>query len=152
MNAGEIQSLLADAPELRSALEAIRDVDREQETWTFDDIPVDSGAFGELVSEGVVESVDEEYRLADPEAVDRALDGEADTETDVSESFEISLPDIDRTATGLLACLLVLTAAVRASNYPSVFRDRVVYAANGPYAYVYVVERGLQGGWSPHPF
>lgn len=146
----ELRSLLADSPELKDGLEAICEVDRSNETWTFDDIPVDSGVFGELVAEGVVESVGAEYRLADPEAVDRAINGEASTSTSVStETGSVSLPAIDWTAGGLLGAILVVTVVIRAASYQAVFRDRVVFAGNDPYYYVYLVEEGLRNGWSP---
>jgi dolichyl-diphosphooligosaccharide--protein glycosyltransferase len=151
MDAAAVRTVLDETPALESALRAVRDVDRDRETWAFDDVPVDSGAFGELVNEGLVESVGDEYRVANPEAVDRALDGDIDTAADES-GFEagalLSLPDIDHTAAAALAGLLVLVAAFRLGTYRSVMRDRVVYPANDPYAYVYYVEQGLRNGWS----
>ncbi|MFO7926354.1 MAG: laminin G, partial [Natronomonas sp.] len=147
MNASEIRSLLSDSPEFETALEALLDIDRERKTWTFDDIPLDSGTFGELVGEGVVEKVDGEYRLADPEAVERALGGET-VEADDSGGVDVSMPELDWTAAGLLGLVLVVAVAVRIANYPSVFRDRVVFTGNDPYYYVYAVEEGLRNGWS----
>ena len=150
MSAGEVESLLADRPELEAPLEDVRAVDARAGTWTFDDVPVDSGAFGELVAAGIVESVGDEYRLADPEAVDRALAGEERGPDPGSRGFEfdVPLPAVDRTAAGALAAVLVLLALLRASTYRSVMRDRVVYTGNDPYAYVYFVEEGLREGWS----
>ncbi|MDR9431569.1 MAG: hypothetical protein RI568_12845, partial [Natronomonas sp.] len=149
MNASEIRSLFSDDPELETALEALLEVDHDHETWTFDDVPLDSGVFGELVSEGVVEKVDGEYRLADPDAVERALSGEVDAEdADDSGGVEFSMPEVDVTAAGLLGLVLAVTVAVRIANYSSVFRDRVVFTGNDPYFYVYLVEQGLQNDWS----
>ncbi len=71
--------LLETKPALEGALREVLAVDDTTETWTFDDVPVDSGAFGELVSRGLVEKVDGAYRVADPAAVRSALsalDGE----------------------------------------------------------------------------
>jgi dolichyl-diphosphooligosaccharide--protein glycosyltransferase len=149
MDAAAVRTVLDENPALESALSDVRDVDRQQEAWTFDDVPVDSGAFGELVNEGLVESVGDEYRVADPEVVDRALAGDVENEASGFEaSGSLSLPDIDRTAAAVLAGLLALVAVFRASTYPAVFRDRVVFPANDPYYYVYLTEQSLQNGWS----
>jgi dolichyl-diphosphooligosaccharide--protein glycosyltransferase len=148
MDARAVRELLAERPDLKDAPEAVRAVDADRETWTFDDVPVDSGAFGELVGEGVVEAVGEEYRLADPGAVDRALAGEVESGEE-SRELDVSLPEFDRVATATLAGLLALTVVFRTSTYPAVFRDRVVYPGNDPYYYVYFVERTLTAGdWS----
>lgn len=153
MDAAEVDELLAEHPDLEEALRAVRDVDSDRETWGFEDVPVDSGRFGELAGTDVVESVDDDYRLAAPAAVDRALAGEVDGSTAPSDgrglATDVSLPSVDRTAALALAGLLVLTALFRASVYESVFRDRVVYGGNDPYFYVYHVERVLDtGGWA----
>ncbi|QSG08040.1 UDP-glucose 6-dehydrogenase [Halapricum desulfuricans] len=50
------ESLLEDRPDLETALEELLTVDAERDTWTFDDVPVDSGTFGELVSREIVET------------------------------------------------------------------------------------------------
>ncbi|MCY4732260.1 hypothetical protein KY092_17035 [Natronomonas gomsonensis] len=147
MDAREVRELLDDRPDLEPALEDVRAVDRDTETWAFDDVPVDSGVFGELVGAGVVESAGDEYRLADPRAVEAAIFGEV--EESETTDIEFSLPDIDRTAVASLLGLLGLTVAFRMTTYGSVFRDRVVYPANDPYYYVYHVEQGLQNGWGP---
>ncbi|MFQ3319871.1 MAG: dolichyl-diphosphooligosaccharide--protein glycosyltransferase [Natronomonas sp.] len=148
MDAREVREALDDRTELEDALREVQAVDEERDTWTFDDVPLDSGAFGELVGARIVQSAGDEYRLADPEAVERALAGNVADEAEPS-SREFSLPEIDRKAAGALAGLLALVALVRASTYPSVFRDRVVFSANDPYYYVYFVEQTLaDGGWS----
>jgi dolichyl-diphosphooligosaccharide--protein glycosyltransferase len=149
MDAAAVRTVLDENPALESALEDVRAVDRDAETWTFDDVPVDSGVFGELVNEGLVESVGDEYHVGNPEAVDRALAGDIEREESSFEASDVlSLPDIDRAAAVALAGLLALVAVFRASTYPSVFRDRVVFPSNDPYAYVYYVEQGLRNGWS----
>ena len=74
----EVAAVLAERPDLEDALESIRTVDDEHETWTFDDLSIDSGTFGEVVSEGLVEKTDDGYRL--PEVTRRALDGEVTTD------------------------------------------------------------------------
>ena len=65
------RKLLDERPELESALEAALAVDDEHDEWSFDDIDVDSGAFGELVSRGIVEKRSDEYAVTDPAAVRR---------------------------------------------------------------------------------
>ncbi|QSG12831.1 Dolichol phosphate-mannose mannosyltransferase [Halapricum desulfuricans] len=59
------ESLLEDRPDLETALEELLAVDAEHDTWTFEDVPFDSGTFGELVSRDIVEKTDGEYRLRD---------------------------------------------------------------------------------------
>jgi dolichyl-diphosphooligosaccharide--protein glycosyltransferase len=139
----EVAAVLAERPELESALEAIRDVDDDQETWTFDDLSMDSGTFGEVVSEGLVEKTDDGYRL--PDATRRALDGEEPaTEEDGTDR---SLPrfDVDRRAAGALAGALALVVLFRTLfSYRAVFRNGdVVLSGNDPYYYRYWVEQLL---------
>ncbi len=83
-------AVLDDRPELRDATAAVLAVDDEQDGWTFDDIPIDSGQFGELVSAGIVEKDGDEYRVADPNAVRAALDGKSGVGSD-SESGTLSV-------------------------------------------------------------
>ena len=142
---------LTERPELASALESVRPVDDEAETWTFEDVPIDSGTFGELVSADLVEKVDGEYRL--PDATRRALDGNTDDATDEQDGTELdlSLPavDVDRRAMGALAGALAVVVLFRTMfSFGSVFRDgAVVLSGNDPYAYRYYVEQLLaQGG------
>lgn len=144
-------AMLAERPELASALESVRPIDDDAETWTFEDVPIDSGTFGELVSADLVEKVDGEYRL--PEATRRALDGdakEADTQQE-SADLDLSLPtvEVDRRAAGALAGALAVVVLFRTVfSFGSVFRDgAVVLSGNDPYFYRYHVEQLLaQGG------
>lgn len=157
----EIADLLTDRPEFEPALRDVLAVDERRDGWTFDDVPVDSGTFGELVSRGVVESDGNEYRLADPAAVRAALDGEdapasgGDTGPSASSADESGFPsglDVDASALGSplrtdlptvrrdaavgLAAALALVALFRLIAYPSVFRNGdVVLLANDPYYY-----------------
>jgi hypothetical protein len=64
-----VSDILDERPDLEEALRTIKPVDDQSDRWTFDEVSVDSGRFGELVSRGIVESTDGAYRLADPEAV-----------------------------------------------------------------------------------
>ena len=54
--ADAVTSFLADHTDGQRALEAVLAVDSETTTWTFEDIAIDSGTFGELVSRGIVQS------------------------------------------------------------------------------------------------
>jgi len=146
------ESLLQDKPALEDSLEALLAVDADRETWTFEDVPVDSGTFGELVSRGIVEKTDDEYRLRDPTAVETALDPNAtvDDETGSESSlaalgdWTFSLPDVDRVAALGLAGALALVILFRLLPYPSVFQHGdVVLSGNDPYAYRYLVHQLL---------
>ena len=138
--------LLDDRPELEGALEAALAVDTDHDGWTFDDIDVDSGAFGELVSRGIVEKQGDEYTLADPAAVRRALGGDdaADAsgpERDVDLDW-LTVPEVDGRAGGLLAAALSVLVLTRAYVVGSVYRGGdVVLSSNDPYYYRYLIER-----------
>ena len=141
-DAREVRSLVEDRPALEPALESLLETDDAHDTWTFDDTGLDSGAFGELVSEGVVEKVDGEYRLADPAAVERALAGEV-TDADDGDGVSLSLPsfDIDGRVAAALAGALALVFVFRILTFDAVFRDgRVVLLGNDPYFYLYWTE------------
>jgi len=144
---GDVGALLDDRPELRDALDAVTTVDERNETWTFDDVPIDSGQFGELVSSGIVESVGDEYRIADPDAARVALRDEparaqpADSDRSLP-TFE--WPTIDRTAAVALTAALAFVALVRAHPLQAIYRNGdVVLSGNDPYYYRYWVEQVL---------
>ncbi|MFD1513945.1 STT3 domain-containing protein [Halomarina rubra] len=157
VTAGDVHALLADRPELVPAVEAVLAAD---EPFAFADLSVDSGRFGELVSQGVVEKTSEgEYRVADRGAVRQGLEAArtGDTERETTATGGVtsnasrstpSLPsfsDFDRsdklTALGLLAGLL-LVVAFRLTSWPAVFRDgHVVLSGNDPYYYRFLVEQ-----------
>ncbi|WP_440992293.1 STT3 domain-containing protein [Haloarchaeobius baliensis] len=150
------ESLLADKPALEDDLEAVLVVDADAEGWTFDDVPLDSGAFGELVSHGIVVKETDEYHVANRTAVRAALDGDEDVVKDDGASgpgFSFSLPSIDQRAALALSGALLLVVAMRAFPIPSVFRgDTVVLSSNDPYAYRYVVELLLEQSGGPVDF
>ncbi|WP_338729816.1 STT3 domain-containing protein [Haladaptatus sp. DJG-WS-42] len=137
----ETAALLEKRPEMADSLEQVLAVDAQQATWTFGDIPLDSGAFGEVVSRNIVEKHDDGYRVADRKAVKAALTGETTTER-ATPSVSFSLPAFDRRAAALLAGALVFLGAVRSLFLTTVFRDgHVVLGANDPYYYRYWVEQ-----------
>jgi len=156
-DAEALQELLEERPEIESALKALLRVDEDQESWSFDDVPLDSGIFGELVSEGVVESVDNQYRLSDPATVRTVLDpedGQSQMETGEDQrSLEWSwpeLPAVSRIEGVLLGCSLLVVVAFRALPFGDVFRKgEVVLSGNDPYYYRYWVELLLTRASSP---
>jgi dolichyl-diphosphooligosaccharide--protein glycosyltransferase len=146
----ETAALLDERPELAADLEALLEID-EDGPWTFDDVRLDSGTFGEIVSRGIVEKEDGEYRVADREAVRAGLEGKADGAETTGrgrgiggrELSELSL-GIDRTAAAALVGALALVVFVRLGTADAVFRNGdIVLAANDPYHYRYVVEQLL---------
>ena len=149
----EVGRLLEERPDLEPAVAAALAADEAHGTWTFDDLDTDSGSFGELVSRGVVEKADGEYRLTDPAATRAALDGETATTdggataglSDIDLSF--SMPTVDNRAALALAGALVLVVAFRITTFPSIFRgDDVVLGGNDPYYYRYWVEQVAAAG------
>jgi len=147
-----VSEFLDERPELESALLAVLEVDDANEHWTFDEVPVDSGAFGELVSRGFVEESDEGYRLEDAETVRAVVKGEEVAVRGESPNrFEVvsgkvlaALVGVDRRLAGALAGVICILVAARAYVFQSVFRDgRVVLSGNDPYYYRYWVERAL---------
>jgi len=142
-DAREVRALLDDRPNLEPALESLLETDANHETWTFDDAGVDSGSFGALVDEGVVEKVDGEYRLADPDAVERGLAGEVESGDGSGTSLSLSLPefDIDPRVAAALTGALALVFVFRVLAFDAIFRSgRVVLSSNDPYFYLYWTE------------
>lgn len=141
-----VAAFLADRPDGEAVLEAVLEVDADRETWTFDDVPLDSGAFGELVSRGIVESVDDGYRVASPEVVSAALGGEEIVDGDEREGvLERWAPELgvwgDRRALAGLVGALAVVFVMRILNFRSVFRgDHVVSPGNDPYHYRFWME------------
>jgi len=160
-DAAAVSEVLDERPELEPPLQEVLDVDETKEGWTFDDVPVDSGQFGELVSRGLVERTEDGdgYRIANPEAVRTALADEASehgTDDGKSRPSDFAYPNIDAvirdrlrgidsTTVGALTGALLAIVVARAHVFASVFRDGVVVlSANDPYYYRYWVEEALR--------
>ncbi|QCW02598.1 MFS transporter [Natrinema pallidum] len=140
-------SFLADREDGDRVLETVLATDGEHATWTFDDIELDSGTFGELVSSGIVENADGEYRVADPAVVEAALTGD-DLETDHETESADRAGGLERVRRGvdpraLIALLgaLIVVAGARSTAVRAVFRHgRVVSPGNDPYYFRYWME------------
>jgi dolichyl-diphosphooligosaccharide---protein glycosyltransferase len=127
-------------------LETLLEIDAEHDTWTFDELPLDSGTFGELVSRGIVTKVDGEYRLSSREGVRAGIEGRAvSVENAQNSEFEFTIPiTVDRRATMALAAALGVLFTTRTLIYSSVMRgDHVVSPSNDPYHYRYWMEELL---------
>ncbi|RAW46456.1 hypothetical protein DQW50_03540 [Halorubrum sp. 48-1-W] len=160
------RELLAERPAVEAALESVLAVDGSG-PWAFDDVDVDSGTFGELVSRGIVEHVDDDagdYRVADPAAVRAVLDGEAydgsigeDAEGSrdgIGSRIRLALTDransVRPTFVAPLLASLVVLVAFRLVTYRSVFREGMVtLPGNDPYHYRHHVDRLLVADPSP---
>jgi dolichyl-diphosphooligosaccharide--protein glycosyltransferase len=155
---GSVREILQERPDLASPLEVILEVDEHNEQWTFDDVPIESGPFGELVSRDVVVSEGDAYRLANPDGVRSALTHTEDSDTDAASS--LSLTDrLDATLKRptrvnptlvLATAALVSVALVRLIPLLDVYRDGdIVLSGNDPYYYRFLVEQLLTHGSFP---
>ncbi|MDZ5811654.1 hypothetical protein U4E84_09900 [Halorubrum sp. AD140] len=155
------RAFLADHPEAEDALAALVERDAAGEPWTFAEIALDSGRFGELVSRDLATSVDDGYRLQHPEAIRAALettaaaedvtaapvtdeasgtDGIGETRTGGVRMNELMAVD-PTTVAGLVGALFAVAAA-RLVAAPAVLRDGfVVSPANDTYFFRYWQER-----------
>ncbi|MFD1562799.1 MFS transporter [Haloarchaeobius amylolyticus] len=149
-----VQEFLDDRSDGETVLEAVLAVDADHGTWTFDDVDLDSGTFGELVSRGIVTKVDGAYRVADPAVVESVLTGkeldEPTDDNDFAADFNRFWNDVDlRALAGLFGALLVVAAA-RMTAYQSVFQNGyVVSPANDPYYFRYWMENLLEKSSGP---
>jgi dolichyl-diphosphooligosaccharide--protein glycosyltransferase len=145
----ETAALLDDDSELADALRTLVEIDHKQEEWTFDDIPLGSGTFGELVARGIVVETGAGYRLADRHAVRVALGDVEPTDDDTAGRFRahISRPDVPRHVLAAITACLLVVVAFRVFVYPRVFRgEHVVLLGNDPYYYRYLVLSMLDAG------
>ncbi len=156
------QELLEKQPELEADLREVLAVDAEADTWDFDDVPLDSGQFGEVVSRDLAERTDDGYRLVDRSAMQAAIEGDppeyTTDEDEATESQQASIATLKTTlrdlspgtVIGVLIGLLMI-AGTRSGTYRSVLREgAVVSPANDPYYFRYVQERLLEQG-TLHP-
>jgi dolichyl-diphosphooligosaccharide--protein glycosyltransferase len=143
--------LLADNPELADAFRTMLEVDADG-PWTFEDVPLDSGQFGEIVSRDIVEKTDDGYRVADRQALQSAIDGDV-SKTDGERTSSMGDVNVSEIADwlpsrgvslGVVSGLLVVVLA-RLISFGSVFRGSdVVLSGNDPYYYRYLVEETIR--------
>lgn len=135
----DIESILKNDPELRQAIEEVLRVDSQRDTWTFHDVDIDSGAFGEIVSHGIVKQDGDGYTVTDADSVRAMLEGQPDTDSHHSESNRVSLSDLvvdsySRVLVIGLCIALLLVAAVRAYFLPDlIHRGEILFLGNDPY-------------------
>jgi len=144
--------LVEDRPELKSSLRTVLEIDDAETAWTFHDVPLDSGEFGEIVGHGLVEETENGYRVVDRQAVRAAIDGEPVSEQTPGRdpAVSLSIPPVDRRAATVLGVLLALTVVLRSVLYGSVFvNGDVVLLGNDPYLYRYLVERAVAAAAPP---
>ncbi|MFC7177008.1 STT3 domain-containing protein [Halosegnis marinus] len=143
VTAADVRELVDERPALEDAVEAVVEA---EEPFAFDDLDIDSGAFGEVVSTGVVEKTDDGYRVADREAVRRGLAGETGREPTES-GTGLATPSLDINLMHALALAGALAFVVLLRTVFSVgpvFQDSaVVLSGNDPYYYRYWVEQLL---------
>ena len=138
------RSFLDEYPDAQTELESLVELDRETNNWTFDDVELDSGRFGELVSQNIAESTDEGFRLVNTEAVATALQT-TPTETSEQETASImsvvpqyKIPACDGLLVGTFLGVLSLVVITRILYYNSVFQDGwVISPGNDPYFFRY---------------
>ncbi|WP_158055594.1 STT3 domain-containing protein [Halorussus halophilus] len=137
--------LLSEKPGVESDLRDVLSVDERADGWTFDDVPLDSGTFGELVSRNIVsKNGNGEYEVTNRSVVRASLNGESPTETGSKEStFEFSLPDVSRETGVALGAALAFLVLMRSYIYPNIFRSDggVLLSSNDPYYYRYWVDQ-----------
>ena len=153
------REFLADHPEAEDALAALVERDAQGEPWTFADIGLDSGQFGELVARDLAREVDDGYRLENSAAIRAAIEagpadaddasGAASKATDATvstdtpaDSTRLAVSDIDPVSfLGLFGTLLAVAGA-RLVAAPAVFQQGfVVSPANDTYFFRYWQER-----------
>jgi len=138
-----VASFRQDRPDADDALRTVLTVDADSDAWTFDDLDIGTGVFGELVSRGIVEQNGDGYRLADRVAVEAVVTGDAtespsnDDSTDDHSPLEaLSLPTVSNQTLAGVTLAICLVVAVRLTSLPAVYqRDYVVLLSNDPYFY-----------------
>ncbi|SEU04861.1 MFS transporter [Natrinema hispanicum] len=136
------------------ALKTVLAADVDHETWTFDDVDLDSGTFGELVSRGIVTKVDGAYQVADPAVVESVLTGEElgkpTDDNDLTADLDRFWNDADLRALAALFGALLTVAIARMTAYQSVFQNGyVISPGNDPYYFRYWMENLLEQSSGP---
>ncbi|WP_436926235.1 LamG-like jellyroll fold domain-containing protein [Halosimplex amylolyticum] len=148
-----VAQFLDERPELASAMQTVLAVDEEADRWSFDEVNVGSGPFGELVDRGIVERVDGGYTVANPAAVREVLDEPSETHSSGEDKSDeslvsTSLPEVDRNRLlGIGGTLLFVVLLRTLFSLTAVFRNgSIVLSGNDPYYYRYVIESLVTDG------
>lgn len=143
-SASDVDRLLEERPDLRPALETALEAD---EPWRFDDVDIDSGSLGELVSQDIIRKGENGYRLANRDHVLMELQGGFDKkhEREVSQILIPQFSKFSKLELALLVGSLVLVASFRLLSLSNVFVDgHVVLSSNDPYYYRFLVDQLLE--------
>jgi|GEM_PF-993339 len=140
-----VETLVTEKPEFESKLRELLEIDKEQDVWEFDDIPLNAGEFGEVVSRGIAVETDTGYQLGNRESIRAVLDGDTSAETDsISVSLDswISLDRVEYRWYAVVTAALIFVGIMRVVFvYESVFRNGdIVLHSNDPYAFRFYVE------------
>lgn len=138
----EIAEFLDRKPELADSLRELLEIDEKHDNWTFSDVSLDSGTFGELVSRGIADKRGDGFQLRDPAAVRAAL-GDDPAPRRVSRPA-LSRPPfsvrnaVDLRSIGALLGALVFLLLMRIHQFPALFREEHwLSPGNDPYFYRY---------------
>ncbi|WP_135824215.1 DUF106 domain-containing protein [Halorussus ruber] len=96
--ADKIESLIADDSAMADALAVVydrTDGGSERIGWADVNDELTSGQWGRLIEKDVLESVDDEFRLADPDAVEAALEGESTTASTTTTDVDLDDEEMD---------------------------------------------------------
>jgi len=142
-------------PEIRDSLEEIQRIDSEQDGWEFDAVDIETGAFGELVSKGLIEQSETGYQVTDPDLLASLLDEsrsyeDTSVETDsLATRVHSRIANVHRRRIGHLLIVLAILFLFRITAFSSVFqRDYVLLLGNDAYFYRYWLLEVLTGKYS----
>jgi len=172
----EAAAYVSEREDGEETLRHLLDVDERVDGWTFDDLDLDSGTFGEVVSRGLVVETDDGYAVTDRAALADAIGADDAVEDDESGaglpagtgvlaalsggegltgSVRERLATVDRVTVGGLLAVLAVVVFFRSLTYGATFRDvGVVLLGNDPYSYWHWTERLLAeyGTFDPTQF
>lgn len=146
-------TLLEERPDLADTLATILEVDQANDTWDFDDVAIDPGRFGEIVSRDIVIKEGETYRIRDPDAVRAVLAGESEQDTTQRTTISVPFdwrPTLDTRAGIALLAVLGLLTFMRTLHLRTLYRDdHRLSPGNDPYFYRTMVDRLLAQSSDP---
>lgn len=134
------EALLEEKPEAEQALKEVLTVDEHDHPWTFDDVNIDSGTFGEIVSRDIVSEVDGGYRLTDNTETRIAVGEESEDEPSGSKlsvsELPAVLPNIQQREAALVSFVLIIAFIARVFVFQDVFRSgELVFLGNDAHSF-----------------